>query len=109
MDVDAGPESSGSRDVLIEPAHEAEQIPHEAPSSPWPTDEETEVLDQTMQPYGEHEATSHRQVSVSSPLVDRPAASSQEQDAGSQMADAMQEDEEEDDFFAHWSMRNRAP
>ena len=95
MDVDAVPESSGSRDVMIEPAHEAEQIPHEAPSSPWPTDEEAEALDQTMQPSGAHEATSHRQVSVSSPVVDRPEPSSQEQDAGSQMADAMEEDEED--------------
>ena len=93
MDVDVVPESSGSRDVTIEPVREAEQSPQESPSSPmenyWPKDQQAE-------------ASGDRQVSVSSLVDDRPAASSQEQDAGSQMADDMETEDEED----RWSRRS---
>ena len=92
MDVDNGPE----------------QDPPDSPSSPWPTNDEAAVLDQTAVFYGEYSAgrNSHRQVTISSPVVERPATPTPDQAAASTLDDDM---EDEEDFENHWSMRNRAP
>ena len=92
MDVDNGPEQD-------QPG---------SPASPWPTDAEAEVLDQTSVFYGEYSAgsNSHRQVTIGSPVVERPATPTPDQAAASPLDDDMQDEE---NFEDHWSMRNRAP
>ena len=106
MDVDTVPESSDPRDVFIESEHESEQAPQDATSGAWPSDDEAKVADQTLQTYGPYEATSHREIGLRSPLspvAENPASSSQDQDAASPSADAMEEDDEEPDRWSNVS------
>ena len=49
---------------------------------------------------------SHRQVTINSPVVERPATPTPDQAVASTLDDDM---EDEEDFENHWSMRNRAP
>ena len=95
-----------SRDVFVDNTPPWRQDLHPAPqaASPWPSDEEAEISDQEFpHHYGPYEATSQRNIRLTSPLSpvpENPGPSSQDQDAASPSADDMEYDGEESD---RWS------